>query len=464
MVQALDVSYLSIAALGRHYRTRELSPVEVTRQLLERAERLQDRLHAFITMTPEIALGQARVAEDVFLRGDAGSAGPLTGIPIGFKDIVMTKGVRTTCGSALHLDWVPDADAAVVERWRAAGTVMLGKLTTWEFASGIQEPTHAITAARNPWDAAYSPAGSSSGSGAALAAGLLCGAIGTDTGGSIRGPAAYCGITGLKPTYGRVSRRGVVTLSWSLDHAGPMGRTVEDVAYLFNPLAGYDPADPASAQEPVVDYVAALHRRIDGLRIGLPSNLLALADADVAAATEASADVLRRLSATVKPVDFPYRELTAASRAISNAEAYAYHAADLAELPEKYGAPLAHRFKTGGLFFASDYILAQRARTIVRQAVVELFKGVDVLLCPTMPSQALTYEEALADTTMRRPGMNNVFNFTGQPALAFPSGFSERGLPLSSQLVGRPFDEATILAMAHAYQQATDWHTRHPSL
>ncbi len=245
MVQAIDTSYVSIAELAALYRQRDVSPVEVTQHLLERAAGLQERLHAYITLTPELALAEARQAEAVLLRGE--TASPLLGIPVAYKDIVMTKGIRTTCGSALHLDWVPEQDATVVEQWRAAGTVMLGKLTTWEFASGAQGLDHALPGARNPWNPAHSPAGSSSGSGAALAAGLVAGAIGTDTGGSIRGPAAYCGITGLKPTYGRVSRQGIVTLAWSLDHAGPMGRTAEDVAYLLTPLAGYDAADPAAA-------------------------------------------------------------------------------------------------------------------------------------------------------------------------------------------------------------------------
>jgi aspartyl-tRNA(Asn)/glutamyl-tRNA(Gln) amidotransferase subunit A len=462
MVQALDVGYLSIAELGRLYRRRELSPVEVTQRLLERAESLQDQVHAFITLTPEIAMAQARAAEVAFLQG--GETPRLLGVPIGYKDIVTTNGVRTTCGSALHLDWVPTSDAAVVELWQAQGTVMLGKLTTWEFASGSQPLDHVIVAARNPWNPNHSPAGSSSGSGAALAAGIVAGAIGTDTGGSIRGPAAYCGITGLKPTYGRVSRRGIVTLSWSLDHAGPMGRTAEDVAYLLNPLAGYDPGDPASANVPAEDYTEALTRDVSGLRIGVPSNLLDLADDNVRASTETAAEVFRSLGAVLSSVTYPHLELTRAMRQISNSESYAYHATDLAEFPQKYAAPLEARTKAGGLFFASEYIQAQRVRRLVNEAVRGLYADLDVLLCPTMPTEPPTYEGSLADSWMRRPGITNLFNQTGQPAVAFPAGFSESGLPLSVQLVGRPFDEATILAAAHAFQGATDWHQRHPAI
>jgi aspartyl-tRNA(Asn)/glutamyl-tRNA(Gln) amidotransferase subunit A len=341
---------------------------------------------------------------------------------------------------------------------------MLGKLTTWEFASGAQPLDHVITPARNPWNPDYSPAGSSSGSGAALAAGIVAGAIGTDTGGSIRGPAAYCGITGLKPTYGRVSRRGIVTLSWSLDHTGPMGRTAEDVAYLLNPLAGYDSADPASASVPVEDYAAGLNRGVAGMHIGLPANIIELADENVRDATNEAAEVLHSLGAVIVPVSYPHLELTRAMRQISNSEAYAYHATDLAELPKKYSAQLEARTKTGGLFFASEYIQAQRARRIVNEAVQSMFDGIDMLLCPTMPTVPPTYEHSLEDSWMRRPGITNLFNQTGQPALAFPTGFSESGLPLSAQLVGRPFDEGRLLAGAHAYQQVTDWHHQHPAI
>jgi aspartyl-tRNA(Asn)/glutamyl-tRNA(Gln) amidotransferase subunit A len=462
MVQSLDVAYLSIAELGALYRSRELSPVEVARQLLDRAASVQDRIHAFITPTPELALEQARVAEAAFLAGEASS--PLLGVPVGFKDIVTTAGIRTTCGSAVHLDWVPETDAAVVERWRAAGTVMLGKLATSEFAMGTQPPGHPILAARNPWNPAHSPGGSSSGSGAALAAGLVAGAIGTDTGGSIRGPAAYCGISGLKPTYGRISRRGIVTLSWSLDHAGPMGRSAEDVACLLGPLAGYDAGDPASAHAPLEDYVAGLGRGVAGLRIGIARNLFDFAETEEIAATDQAADVFANLGADLIEVTFPSLDLTAAGRAIMLPEAYAYHARDLTETPEKYPTQLEHRLKAGGLIFADEYVQAQRVRSMVRDQVAELYKGIDLLLCPTMRGEAPTYEESLTDAWVRTRGVTNVFNFTGQPALAFPAGFSEHGLPLSIQLAGRPFAEATVLAAAHAYQTVTDWHRRHPSL
>src|SRR6266404_9789976 len=261
------IAYATIRELSARYRKRDLSPVEVTQTLLARIEKLDPILHAFVTLTADSALAAARSAEEALRRGDAR---PLLGIPVAHKDIYLTRGIRTTGGSALLADWVPDEDATCVRRWQEAGSVLLGKLITHEFAFGLQFPGHRFPPARNPWNPAHIPGGSSSGSGAALAAGLVHGATGSDTGGSIRGPASFCGIVGLKPTYGRSSRAGVLTLSWTLDHTGPMARTVEDCALLLQPLAGHDPADPASSREPVPDYVAPLARDIRGVRIGVP--------------------------------------------------------------------------------------------------------------------------------------------------------------------------------------------------
>src|SRR5689334_1436877 len=263
------IAYATIRELGQRYRARQLSPVEVTRALLERIEKVDGGLHAFVTLTPERALADARAAEEALRRGEAG---PLIGIPVAHKDIYLTRGIRTTGGSARLADWVPDIDATCVRRWAEAGTVMLGKLITHEFAFGLQFPGHRFPPARNPWNPAHIPGGSSSGSGAALAAGLVHGATGSDTGGSIRGPAAFCGIAGLKPTYGRCSRAGVLSLAWTLDHTGPMARTVEDCALLLQALAGHDPSDPASSRAPVDDYVSGLGRDIRGVKIAVPRN------------------------------------------------------------------------------------------------------------------------------------------------------------------------------------------------
>src|SRR5215475_3250923 len=266
-----ELHYATIAELGAQFRRRTLSPVELTETLLARIEKLEPTLHAFVTITAERARADARAAEAVFQRG--GDVGPLVGIPVAYKDLYATKGILTTAGSALLADWVPDADSTCVARLQNAGCVMLGKLITHEFAFGIQFPGHRFLPARNPWNLDHIPGGSSSGSGAALAAGLTVGALGSDTGGSIRGPAAFCGIAGLKPSYGRVSRAGVLTLSWTLDHTGPMARSVEDCALMLQALAGYDAADPASSREPVADYTASLRRRPRARR-GRPPRLL----------------------------------------------------------------------------------------------------------------------------------------------------------------------------------------------
>jgi len=463
MPQTVDLAYLSIAEAGALFRRRELSPVELVNALLERSEQLQETLVPYVTLTPELARQQARTAESAFLQGE--SASPLLGIPIAYKDIVMTKGIRTTCGSALHADWQPPIDAAVVEQWRAAGAIMMGKLSTHEFASGLQPPGHMLKPARNPWNLEHVPGGSSSGSGTALAAGLVLGAIGTDTGGSIRNPAAYCGITGLKPTYGRVSRYGIVPLSWSLDHAGPMARTAADVAVLLTALAGYDPRDPASAKVPVEDYTATLEQSIAGLRLAVPTNFF-FEDltGEARSAFDAAVDVLRVLGATVEELHIPQGELAGVLQAILLPEAYTYHAQDLTELPEKYPKPLRNRLKGGGLYLASEYVEAQRARRLLQEAYQEVLRRYDLMLTPCQTGDAPRYEEMIAPDYKRGPSYTGAFNLTGLPSLAVPAGFSGRGLPLSLLLSGRPFDEPTVLRVAHAYQGATDWHTRHPAV
>jgi aspartyl-tRNA(Asn)/glutamyl-tRNA(Gln) amidotransferase subunit A len=302
------IAYTTIRELGARYRRRELSPAEVTQALLARIEKLDSALHAFVTLTPERALADARAAEEALRRGDQR---PLLGIPIGHKDIYLTRGIRTTGGSALLADWVPEDDATVVRRWREAGTVLLGKTITHEFALGLQFPGHRFAPARNPWNVDHIPGGSSSGAGAALAAGLVHGATGSDTGGSIRGPAAFCGVTGIKPTYGRVSRAGVLTLSWTLDHTGPLARTVEDCAYLLQGMAGHDAADPASSTRPVDDYLGTLEGSVRGLRIGVVRNyFFGEADSEVVRAFEESLAVLRRLDADVRDLTIPSFDLS----------------------------------------------------------------------------------------------------------------------------------------------------------
>jgi len=455
-----EIAYATIAELGARYRKRDLSPVEVTQALLARIEKLDPILHAFVTLTADTALAEARSAEAA-LRG--GDARPLLGIPVAHKDIYLTRGVRTTGGSALLADWIPDEDATCVQRWRAAGTVQLGKLITHEFAFGLQFPGHRFPPARNPWNLDHIPGGSSSGSGAALAAGLVTGATGSDTGGSIRGPAAFCGIVGLKPTYGRSSRAGVLTLSWTLDHTGPMARTVQDCAFLLQPLAGYDPADPASSRAPVEDYLAPLGRDIRGLKIGVPrAYFLEEVDAEVARAFEEALETLRRLGAEVRDVQIPSLRGAHSFLLILMAEAYAYHERDIREHPELYGEVLRERILTGALITASEYTQAQRIRSEICRETAEVLKTVDVLASPTALKPATPFAQAF-DPEFAFPKSNMApFNLTGLPTLALPCGFSSSGLPVSFQLSGRPFEEGTVLRAGHTYEQATTWHTRRP--
>ena len=454
------IAYATIRELGARYRKRELSPVEVTRALLARIEKLDPALHAFVTLTPDRALADARAAEEALRRGDER---PLLGIPVGHKDIYLTKGIRTTGGSALFADWVPDSDSTVGRRWQDAGTVLLGKLITHEFAFGLQFPGHRFQPARNPWNLEHIPGGSSSGSGAALAAGLLHGATGSDTGGSIRGPAAFCGITGLKPTYGRVSRAGVMTLSWTLDHTGPMARTVEDCAYLLQAIAGHDAADPACSTRPVDDYVGALDGNVRGLRIGVPRNyFFEDADTDNVRAFEDALGTLRKLGADVRDLQIPAFNLSRSFMLIMLSEAFAYHEQDLRLHPELYGEMLRERLLTGALVAGPEYVQAQRVRMQICADVAEVMKTVDVLATPTTPKTAPTFK-TMYDPELAFPRTNMPpFNLTGQPTLALPCGLSASGLPLSLQLSGRAFEETTVLRLGHAYQRATDWHTRRP--
>ena len=447
-----ELFYATIRDVGARLRRRAISPVELTRAHLERIERLDPKLHAFVTVTADRALADAKGAEAALGRGDISS--PLLGIPIGYKDIYATRGILTTGGSALLADWIPDEDSTCVTRLQRAGAVMLGKLITHEFAFGIQFPGHRYPPARNPWDLERMPGGSSSGSGAALAAGMAFGTLGSDTGGSIRGPASFCGIAGLKPTYGRCSRTGVLTLSWTLDHTGPMARTVEDCAYLLQALAGYDATDPASSREPVPDYVAPLGRGVRGLRVGVVREYFFEGiDPEVEKAFEQALATLRQLGASVEDVQIASIQSSGAFMAILLAEAFAYHERDLRE-----------RMLAGALITGSEYVQAQRLRARLQSDMGAALKRVDVLATPTSPKPAPTFA-TVYDPEYGFPRSNTgPFNMTGLPALAMPCGFTASGLPISIQITGRPFDETTVLRVGHTYEQATDWHKRHPAL
>jgi aspartyl-tRNA(Asn)/glutamyl-tRNA(Gln) amidotransferase subunit A len=459
-MSAPELCDLGITELGRRYRTRELSPVDVAMAYLTRIEQLDKKLNSYLTVTPERAIADARAAEQAVR---SGNAGPLAGIPVAYKDLYATRGIRTTAGSALLAEWIPDRDATCVSRLQHAGMVMMGKLITHEFAFGIQFPGHRFPPARNPWNLDHIPGGSSSGSGAALAAGLTVGALGSDTGGSIRGPAAFCGIVGLKPTYGRVSRAGVVPLSWTLDHTGPMARTVEDCALMLQALAGRDPDDPASSREPVADYSAALRAGVRGLRVGVPREyFFDGVSTEVTDSFESAVNALGRLGAEVRKVEIPSIWTAPAFMAIMLSEAFAYHARDLRERPHLYGEVLREKLMAGALFTAEEYVQAQRLRARLRKDMHRALGEVDLLATPTASVTAPPFSAVLdPDFPFARSNMAP-FNMAGLPALALPCGFAPNGLPVSLQLAGRPFDEATVLRAGHAYEQATEWHRRRP--
>ncbi|MCX6021544.1 MAG: amidase, partial [Chloroflexi bacterium] len=447
-----ELHRLSLAELAPLIERREVSPVEVTRALVNRVRRMDDRINSFITLTAEQALTQARQAEEEIAAG--GYRGPLHGVPLALKDLFQTAGVRTTGGSKILTTWIPDEDADCVARLRAAGAVLLGKLNMHEFAYGVNNNNAHYGPTRNPWDRERIPGGSSGGSGAAVAAGLCFGSLGSDTGGSIRIPAALCGITGLKPTYGRVSRRGVLPLSWSLDHAGPMARTVEDCAILLGAIAGHDPGDPTSSRRAVPDYRAALTGDVRGLRLGVPrAFFFERLDDEVRAAVEAALALLAAEGAVLVDVDVPrLRQSPAMSGPILSAEAGAYHYDDIRSRPEDYGAEVRSRIEAAQFVLAGDYLRAQQARTLLKRDLAAALRGVDALVMPTLPITAPKIGQARveiagaeADALGSLTRFMSPFNLTGLPAASVPCGFSAAGLPIGLQIAGRPFDEATVL-------------------
>ncbi len=366
------------------------------------------------------------------------------------------------------IDWLPDADATTTTLLRDAGTVLLGKLAMHEFAFGAPAFDTPFPPARNPWNPDHVTGGSSSGSGAALAAGLCYGALGSDTGGSIRSPAALCGIAGIKPTYGRVSRAGVVPLSWSLDHAGPMARTVADCALLLQAIAGHDPKDDASADVGVPDYSADLELGVRGLRIGVAREWLNEAEGthpEVLAAFEAALGVFQSCGATIVDVDSaPFINARAANTLILITEAYAYHEETLRTRPQDFSESVRNRVREGAFLSATDYVQSQRARTVIRRQIGEILNDVDVIASPAAAQPAETFATQDPDARYRMPNYTPPFNLTGLPAMSIPCGFSTSGLPLGLQIAGRAFDESTVLRTAHAYEKETAWHQRHPAL
>jgi len=460
-----DLTKNSVADLADLIRTKKISPVEVTKAVLARIEKLDDGLKAFITVTAPQALQAAREAEKALMAGDY--RGPLHGIPVAVKDLYHTKGVRTTAGSKVLADFVPDHDAAVVARLKAAGAVIIGKTNTHEFAYGyVTSPT------RNPWDTQRIPGGSSGGSGAAVAASLCAAALGSDTGGSIRVPSAMNGIVGLKPTFGRVSKRGVIALSWSLDHVGPMTRTVEDAALMMNIMAGFDPRDATSADVPVPDYTRALTTGIAKMRVGIPrEHFLDTLDPEVSAAFNAAVKTLENFGAIVQEVSLPHAGLSVpAALYILVSEASVYHERWFRTKAELYTPEVAGFIKMGSLMSAAHYIKSQRIRSLVCKDFANAFSRVDALVTPTLPMTAPKADQQEVALGAVRLPLNdacgrNMFplTMTGLPAITVPCGFSREGLPIGLQVIGRAFDEEGILRIAHAFEKNTDWHLRRPA-
>ncbi len=468
-----DLCWASMADLARMIATKAVSPVEAVRAHLDRITALDASLRSFITVCADEALSAARRAEAELVAGRPAPA--LHGVPIGLKDLFNTAGVRTTGGSKILADFVPREDATVVARLRMAGAIVLGKLNMHEFAYGPEGLNAHYGQARNPWDAAQVriPGGSSSGSGVAVAAGLVPGALGSDTGGSIRIPAALCGITGLKPTYGRVSRAGVLPLAWSMDHVGPMARTAADCALLLRCLAGPDPLDTSASVLPVPDYVGALTGEIKGLRVGLLRKFfLDGAAPEVRQAVERAAKALEKLGASLDEVDLEsMTHVAPASFAIVASEALAYHAEWMRTRAADYQPDVRERLRMGAFITGMHYVRAQQIRALVRAEVDGALARRDVLLAPTTPIVATvlgqteaTLGDGMTDVRSALIRLTRPFNFSGHPACSVPCGFSAAGLPIGMQFVGRPFDEATVLRSADAYQRATDWHARRPVL
>jgi aspartyl-tRNA(Asn)/glutamyl-tRNA(Gln) amidotransferase subunit A len=468
-----DLVFASAGELARLIAGKQVSPVEVVRAHLERITALDGSLKAFITVTAEAALAEAREAEAAV--GAGRPLGPLHGVPLALKDLYDTAGVRTTGGSKILAERVPTADATVVRRLRQAGMISLGKLNMVEFAYGPEGRNAHYGHARNPWDASTHrmAGGSSSGSGVAVAAGLAAVALGSDTGGSIRIPCSLCGLTGIKPTYGRVSRAGVLPLSWSMDHVGPMTRTAADSALALGAMAGYDAADPTSSILPVPDYMAALTGEVRGLRVGvLRAFFLESAAPEVRTAVEAAARALEKAGAVVDEVALPsVRHVAAGALAVVATEAMAYHAAWLRTRLDDYDPAVSTRLMAGAFVTGVHYVRGQQARALFRREVEEALARHDVLLAPATPVAApgidereTTLGDGSSDVRSALIRLTRPFNFSGHPAASVPCGFTGGGLPIGMQIVGRPFDEATVLRVADAYQRLTDWHVRRPVL
>jgi aspartyl-tRNA(Asn)/glutamyl-tRNA(Gln) amidotransferase subunit A len=450
-----ELCFLSAAELAPLIRTRAVSPVEIVKSLLDRIDRLNAQLRAYLYVAAEQALATARAAEIDIAAG--GYRGPLHGIPVAYKDIYNVAGMPTTAASKVMAGYLANEDCTVAARLRRAGAICLGKLNTHEFASGSME---VFGSARNPWNTELVPGGSSSGSGTALAAHLVTCATGSDTGGSVRNPASFCGIVGLKPTYGRISRAGIIPLSWSLDHAGPMARTVTDTALLLQTIAGPDRRDRSASTAPVPDYQAALHGDLRGLRIGVPKTyFFDGGDPEVIAAVRTAIDSMRTMGAVIRDIDLPHAWLgPAASWAIAYTESYAFHRANFFARPRDYTPAFLHKIAGAALLTAEERLTAQRLRQELTAEFLEALSATDVIVVPTTAYPAHPIGRASPQADMR--SLTRPISLTGLPALAVPCGFTTSGLPVSMQVIGRAWAEDTLLQVGYAYEQEAGWYQR----
>ncbi len=464
-----DLCFLTIAQASKLIVSKELSAVDLVQAHLDRIEETDGKLNSFITLLADRAHLAAQAAQ-VEIEGRI-YRGPLHGIPIGLKDLYYTKGIRTTMGSKVLADFMPEYDATVTRRFYDAGAILMGKLQMHEFALGGTSLNPHYGPAHNPWDTTRITGGSSGGSGSAVAAGQVMGALGSDTGGSVRIPAGLCGITGFKPTFGRVSRYGVYPLAWSLDTVGPMTRTAEDAALIMNAISGHDPKDPASADRPDEDFTRELEEGVNGLRIGVPKEyFFDIIDPEVEAAVRQAANVLEGLGATVEEVSIPaLNHPLSISSPILSAEAAEALMDHMRSRPEDLDPQVLSRLKGGAAIPAVQYLKAQRARTVFNEQMADQMEQVDLLLSPTEPAGTppIDAETMRVGESEERVGamvsrLTRPYNIGGLPAITVLCGFTSEDLPIGLQLAGRAFADAQVLRAAHAYQQATDWHTRRP--
>jgi aspartyl-tRNA(Asn)/glutamyl-tRNA(Gln) amidotransferase subunit A len=464
-----ELTYLTVSQAAQLIANKQLSPVELVRAHLERIGRVNGKINGYITVLDERALAKAREAETDIMAGRY--RGPLHGIPYGVKDNYYTKGIRTTAASRLLWTWIPDTDATVHARLEAAGGILLGKHNTWEYGTGtgrVQEDLP-FPVARNPWNTAHFTGGSSSGTGASVAAGLCMIGMGSDTGGSVRIPSAANGLFGLKATYGRVSRAGILPNAFSLDAAGPLTRTVRDNALAMQVIAGADPADPTTSDRPVPSYTVDLDKGLKGLRLGFIRRFHerdVKPDADVVKALEAAVATCRSLGAEVVDIDIPYsvQQFRLVVSTIGQPESLAIHEADFRDRHAEMGAALREKFMGSLAISGLDYVKATRWRREMTEAVQTAIAGVDAVLCAAAFYQVPTLDDQEAMIAFTMGSAMCCFNVTGHPSASICTGFGPKGLPMSMQIVGKHFDEATVLRVAAAYEAATEWHRRHVSI